>query len=1068
VKLNNDEVLNSGKIIIKGDNIEPEFIQKYHQTFNEWWNDILDTKHTYIVAIARKGPRMLEVFEKYRKMSMGMGLNEIDNIISEKAISFMSDDEIKDSTFIVIDDILVYGSTLKTVLEHIKRRNPKSISWRTFTYDIEENKVPGLDDYTGESKLPKTKESNAVFCDELVSSFAFLIKPYDIEHPIFYLKVNNSYKSENELEKILKKISSFVFNATLPRQRLNGIYRFCCIFPDEDFLIYLYDDSREINVEMSKMRLYIDQNSRDISLVPIYLFSASVDTLKDISFNDHLSFLNNILGEVSERLHNNGYNEKDIAIGMMRLHTFLIEYLYGRYLILKNKRLFDESVLFEPTLFINEFDIRILFGKSQSGEIFEVLSSKKDEIDTYMYEIINKRKISKEPQEYPSQTSNSVTNQLLYDEIFQASEYQNIRNTLFENKENTDLIYNLWRIFRLMQERDKLERENEVDVIDRLALGFSFSDINEILRRDFNDQTDKFSVSTGLDYLIDSGAIVPVFAKYNGWIGRIFRFGEKINIYGLALIFRKTLENYIYKFDEKYVTKFQFEKLLTLVGILLRNEYTSVDQFLEYYFDKEGARLKVIEREKYEAPYYLDQFCTNHNIIVIPKRSEKEIKIYLNDKFYDEYTRDMQYPSPKDLMMFSNIGGMIWDISFNSEVGKKYSSKQILLALTTCNDKENFLDALKKDTELIFNNLDGAVDNLRGILQESEVKTIPMKLSDFMDDSFKKGLSRNDKIKEYIENVYELCGIIDDKWDVYEALEEIKESLDKIYSSKNPEKISFEISWNYCKEVICLFEADDRHRKIQMFKEFGEMYNRVIEAFYMCIISSNDGYAFLKIIEKYNSLVKENDTLSYLAFQKVDASIVHNISNREDIVDIITDKYKLLQLSYTFSAPKYSAKRKKGYCEWIKERKCNINKIPGTIDDRVFIGGNYDVMLPLIEICEVVFSAGLIPIFPYDFDIPEDEINECDTILVQNCKFAIFENTIDGGQIKEFQIAKNNDVKILVVYNVRDSSRQEKPSQATSMISTDKYALKELKYYTLIEELNEIINEWITRKILTK
>ena len=193
----------------KKDKTELRFIQKYQRKFSEWWRNILDTEPTYIVPITRKDPRMLELFNKYGNGGLNEDIYKIDWIISDKAIPFLSNDEIRGSTFAVIDDIIIYGSTLKTVVENIKKREPKDISCFTFTYDIEGEKVPELEKYEIQYRLPTTEEENAVFSNELASSFSLLAKPYDVDHPIFYLKLRDYYLSEERLERKFKKISNF-------------------------------------------------------------------------------------------------------------------------------------------------------------------------------------------------------------------------------------------------------------------------------------------------------------------------------------------------------------------------------------------------------------------------------------------------------------------------------------------------------------------------------------------------------------------------------------------------------------------------------------------------------------------------------------------------------------------------------------------------------------------------------------------------------------------------------------------------------------------------------------------
>ncbi len=151
-----------------------------------------------------------------------------------------------------------------------------------------------------------------------------------------------------------------------------------------------------------------------------------------------------------------------------------------------------------------------------------------------------------------------------------------------------------------------------------------------------------------------------------------------------------------------------------------------------------------------------------------------------------------------------------------------------------------------------------------------------------------------------------------------------------------------------------------------------------------------------------------------------------------------------------------------------KQGKYNINEIPGTIDNRVFVGGNYDLMLILREICEIIWASDLQPIFAYDFGVPEDKINEYDIRLIQNCNYVAFESTIDAGQLLEFPYAKQNNAAVLTIYNVRDEEHQEKPSGATTMLSTDQYPNKVDRYYVTSDNLRGIIREWLARKVVKK
>lgn len=70
--------------------------------------------------------------------------------------------------------------------------------------------------------------------------------------------------------------------------------------------------------------------------------------------------------------------------------------------------------------------------------------------------------------------------------------------------------------------------------------------------------------------------------------------------------------------------------------------------------------------------------------------------------------------------------------------------------------------------------------------------------------------------------------------------------------------------------------------------------------------------------------------------------------------------------------------------------------LPGTKEQRVFIGGQYDFMPTLREIARFVFEISspervLIPIIPYDYindEIPETKTMEWDLSILTNCRYA--------------------------------------------------------------------------------
>lgn len=137
---------------------------------------------------------------------------------------------------------------------------------------------------------------------------------------------------------------------------------------------------------------------------------------------------------------------------------------------------------------------------------------------------------------------------------------------------------------------------------------------------------------------------------------------------------------------------------------------------------------------------------------------------------------------------------------------------------------------------------------------------------------------------------------------------------------------------------------------------------------------------------------------------------------------------------------------------------------PGTLDNRIFIGGNYDHMALLKEMCETVCGLDYQPIFAYDFRIPEEEIHDYDTRLLHMCKYAIFEVTDPEGALMEIEKTKDYSVETLLIYQIRDKSKPVPPPRLTSMLKTFHNEKMSIKGYSSIDEMRDTIISWIRNR----
>jgi len=100
--------------------------------------------------------------------------------------------------------------------------------------------------------------------------------------------------------------------------------------------------------------------------------------------------------------------------------------------------------------------------------------------------------------------------------------------------------------------------------------------------------------------------------------------------------------------------------------------------------------------------------------------------------------------------------------------------------------------------------------------------------------------------------------------------------------------------------------------------------------------------------------------------------------------------------------------------------------LPGTRQQRVFVGGHYDFMPTLRAIAQFIseFSCPekkLFPIIPIDYEIEVEETIDWDIEMLDRCRYAIFDLSDLGAQLVEMQWAKQRHTRIdtLLVYPVR-------------------------------------------------
>lgn len=138
----------------------------------------------------------------------------------------------------------------------------------------------------------------------------------------------------------------------------------------------------------------------------------------------------------------------------------------------------------------------------------------------------------------------------------------------------------------------------------------------------------------------------------------------------------------------------------------------------------------------------------------------------------------------------------------------------------------------------------------------------------------------------------------------------------------------------------------------------------------------------------------------------------------------------------------------------LSKEKVPPDKLPDEYDKRVFIGGNYDNIKILRDIQEAVhqLGLGLTAILPRDdVEVPLQDTHDWDLRILHNCRYAIFDVSVPGGELMEIERVREYGTQTLLLYQSRDEGP---PSHITRMLRTCKLPLK--GYYRDVDLKNTI------------
>jgi hypothetical protein len=323
------------------------FLKNYRTEIVEWAHYV-NSNSKNILAISRKGPRLIEMLHKAGLIT-GRVLH---NTFSEYALPFLGQtDELS-----IIDDSVLYGSTLNKMLhlsEQYLNIDEKNVDIVPIKYSVDTpDKV--MNKINRSISTPIDTHKTTYYIDSLIASFKSLGKPYDIEHPIVYIQGDFS---DIELLKIrLDNIN-------------NSISQYPLIVNDNDnsyppsFTILLNGGENSNNNDFSKFRIYPNTELTQLAIVPISPAIISNDNVENLN-----NIINPVFADIWGKVYETGKTtDKPECLGKHSLAIFA-NYLNSLGLLLNCMPQFDKYFSLNE-MFFDAYDLQILLGTKIASSI---------------------------------------------------------------------------------------------------------------------------------------------------------------------------------------------------------------------------------------------------------------------------------------------------------------------------------------------------------------------------------------------------------------------------------------------------------------------------------------------------------------------------------------------------------------------------------------------------------------------------------------------------------------------------------------------------------------------------
>jgi hypothetical protein len=246
------------------------------------WADELQECPSTIVAISRKGPRLIELMVREGFLPESV----LSRVIAEQALPFLTQND--NAGFVVTDDVMTFGTTFARIFELTEQANIRcggsGLKPMGIPFAVGKEAHDKHRKFVTKYFLDLEADQIAPFVNNEMLAFRLLGKPYDIEHPMLTWTgdFTDLLVLEAALEQITKSLGGQKFNIDTPVPTSTGnvpIRRWTILLPtDSRYISYPHADFR-------KLRIYLNPEKDRLlvaAMCPLSLNKADMDSLGKI------------------------------------------------------------------------------------------------------------------------------------------------------------------------------------------------------------------------------------------------------------------------------------------------------------------------------------------------------------------------------------------------------------------------------------------------------------------------------------------------------------------------------------------------------------------------------------------------------------------------------------------------------------------------------------------------------------------------------------------------------------------------------------------------------------------